>query len=467
MKTFIYTLRKFTLMQEKCKIGIVFLSPSSGALGEPPKSEELFKEREKRIMQKLNQLFPDILFESYTVRNLEELSEALNKSRDVIGYVAFLLNSLYGLAKPIIDSDKPVILIAETYGGAGDFLLDYNRAQIENKKVIGVVTRDIEDENLLKRYITYLYVIYKLHHSRILFILSPGVRTLTRSEFPLSVDLYSYLKRIQSIFGITSIMLESGEFVQKYYNKVSDDEARKVADNWIKMAKEIVEKDTKEIIKSAKLYLAMKNAIKDYNADAIAIDCITLYRNGFLDAWPCLGYMELIRRDEAIPVCEADAFSAALLLLMKHLANRPGFINDPSPDIIRGEIVYYHCFAPITPYGYGDQKVVPYTITPAHLGGKKASIYVEAPTGETVTVVGLSPEERIITIHTAEVVRNEYSELACSTKIIGRANVAAIINNYNWRAGWHRVLFYGDWRDQLREVALLLGLRVIEEDKKD
>lgn len=452
-------------MQEKCKLGILFLSPLSGALGEPPKSGELFKERQKRIMQKLNQLFPDIQFEVYTIRDLDELSEALNKSRDVIGYVAFLLNSLYGLAKPIIDSDKPVILIAETYGGAGDFLLDYSRARIENKKVIGIVTRNVEDEDLLKRYITYLYVIYKLHHSRVLFILSPGVRTLTRAEFPLSVDLYSYLKRIQSIFGITSIILESGEFVQKYYNKVSDDEARKVADNWIKMAKEVVERDMGEIIKSAKLYLAIKNAIKDYNADAIAMDCITLYRNGFLDAWPCLGYMELIRRDEAIPVCEADAFSAAILLLMKNLTNRPGFINDPSPDMIKNEIVYYHCFAPITPYGYGDRKVVPYTIMSAHLGGKKASIYVEAPVGETVTIIGLSPEERILTIHTAEVLRNECSELACSTKIIGRANVTKIVNNYSWRAGWHRVLFYGDWRNQLKEIAVLLGLKIIEEDK--
>lgn len=452
-------------MQEKCKLGILFLSPLSGALGEPPKSGELFKEKQKRIMQKLSQLFPDIQFEAYTVRDLDELSEALNKSRDAVGYVAFLLNSLYGLAKPIIDSDKPVILIAETYGGAGDFLLDYSRARIRNKKVIGVVTRNIEDENLLKRYITYLYVIHKLHHSRILFILSPGVRTLAKAEFPLSIDLYNYLKRIQSIFGITSIILESGEFVQKYYNKVSDDEARKVADNWIKTAKNVVERDRDEIVKSAKLYLAMKNAIKDYNADAIAIDCITLYRNGFLDAWPCLGYMELIRRDEAIPVCEADAFSAAILLLMKNLTNRPGFINDPSPDMIKNEIVYYHCFAPITPYGYGDRKVVPYTIMPAHLGGKKASIYVEAPVGETVTIVGLSPEESIMTIHTAEVLRNEYSELACSTKIVGRANVTKIVNNYSWRAGWHRVLFYGDWRDRLKEIAILLGLKVIEEDK--
>jgi len=31
--------------------------------------------------------------------------------------------------------------------------------------------------------------------------------------------------------------------------------------------------------------------------------------------------------------------------------------------------------------------------------------------------------------------------------------------------GWHRVTFYGDWRRQAINLARLLGLKVIEEDK--
>jgi len=91
--------------------------------------------------------------------------------------------------------------------------------------------------------------------------------------------------------------------------------------------------------------------------------------------------------------------------------------------MLKGEIVYYHCFAPITPYSYGDEKTMPHIITPAHLGGKQASVYVEAPIGEPVTLVGLRLDEKILTIHTAKVLRNEYSFKSCSTKIIGRANV--------------------------------------------
>ncbi len=62
--------------------------------------------------------------------------------------------------------------------------------------------------------------------------------------------------------------------------------------------------------------------------------------------------------------------------------------------MLRGEIVYYHCFAPITPYSYGDEKAMPHIITPVHLGGKQASVYVEAPIGESVTLVGLRLDEK-------------------------------------------------------------------------
>ena len=452
------------MADKKCELGVFFIAPPSGALGEPPESTRLFEERRKKIMEILRSLYPDIEFHSFSITNSRDVSDALDKTRSAVGYIAFIFNSLYGLVRPIIGSNKPTVMIAETYGAAGDFLLEYSRARAEGRRILGIITRSVEDRELLKRYVGYLYTIYKLRNSKILFIVSPGVKTLFNAEFPLSIDLYSYSRQLQALFGITPIIMDSREFTEKYYSKVADGEARKVAEKWMEEAKEVLERDEREIVESAKLYIAMRRAVQDYEADAIAVDCIVLYRNGFLNAWPCLGFMELIRRDEAVPACEADVYSAALLLLMKHLANRPGFINDPSPDMLSDEIVYYHCFAPITPYGYGDKRVAPYTITSAHLGGKKASIYVEAPVGEKVTVAGLSPEEKILTIHTAEVLRNELSLRSCSTKIIGKANTRSIIESYTWRAGWHRVLFYGDWRRELKEIASLLGLTVVEED---
>ena len=418
-----------------------------------------------KLTEKITRLFPDVEFSFHKVASMSDALEVLKQTYDVAGYIIFVLTSVFSDYMPILRSGKPVILIGETYEGAGDFLLAFAKAREENLPVIGEVARRIDDENLLKRYINYLVTIHKLRNSRLLLIVGPVVKSLAWCEFPLSVDLWAAMRNVQGLFGIDIVLMSSNEFVEKYYSKVDENEARRIAEKWMKEAEEVIEDNKDEIVKSAKLYIAIRNAVRDLNVDAVAIDCIVLYWNKFLDAWPCLAYMELIKNNEAIPICEADIYSAVLLLIMKHLGNVPGFINDPSPDTQTDEVVYYHCFAPITPYGYGDIRKVPYKITPAHSGSKRASIYVELPLDETITVAGLSPDQRTLTVHTARTVRNEYSLRACAVKLVGRTNTRALINNWVRRAGWHRVAFYGDWREDLKNIASLLGLKVVEEDQ--
>jgi len=452
-------------LQKSPKIGVIFAGIQEGALGGGKANLEMLDNIINKITEKITQLFPNVKFSFYRVAGMSDALEALKQTYDVTGYIIFVLNSLFSDYMPILRSGKPVILIGETYGGAGDLLLALAKGREEKLPVIGEIVRKVDDENLLRRYVNYLITIHKLKNSRLLLIVSPGAKRLAWSEYPLSVDLWAALRNIQGLFGIDIVLMNSNEFIEKYYSKVDENEARKVAEKWMKEAEEVIEEEIDEIMKSAKLYIAIKKAVKDFNVDAVAIDCIVLYWNKFLDAWPCLAFMELIKNNEAVPVCEADIYSAVLLLIMKYLGNVPGFINDPSPDNQTDEIVYYHCFAPITPYGYGDGKKVPYKITSAHLGVKRASIYVELPLNETITVAGLSPDQKILTIHTAKTIRNEYSQKACAVKLIGKTNTKAIVNNWIRRAGWHRVVFYGDWREDLKNIAALLGLKVVEEDR--
>jgi len=447
---------------EEAKIGLGFIMPAEGAIGSPPESLKWFERKKDEVVKALTSAYPHLTFRVHEIRSPEDVSSFLKEEADSVGYLLFVLNCIAGLVRPILFSGKPVIMIAETYGGSGEFLLDYPTAIKEGMPVIGMIVRDVADKAVIER-VKLLEVIHKLRNSKILFVVSSSEKALLEMEYPLSVDLYSYLKSVQAAFGITPILLDAREFVEKYYKKVSDAEARVIAERWIKRAKDNLE-ETSEIIKSAKLYLAMKRAVKDHQVNAIALDCIVLYRSGLLDAWPCLGYMELWN-DGVVPVCEADIASAVLLLTMKYLADRHGFISDPSPDNLRGEVIYYHCYAPLCPYG-SSGRPLPYVITRAHLGVKRASIYVEMPVNETVTAVGLAIEERKLTVHTAEALSNEFSEHACATKLIGKTNTKALIKNWERRSGWHRVVVYGDWREPLRELASLLRLKFIEEDKE-
>ena len=443
-------------------IPVVFIKPSEGAIGGPPASEEWFKSIEEKVLGKLKELYPHIKFNVYEIRDSIDVSEFLEKESGAIGYVVFILNCISGLARPIIQRGKPVILIAETYGGSGDYVLEYPRALAEEYPVIGIATRDISDYKVLSK-IKYLEVIYRLKKSKIVFILSPSERRLASLEYPLSIDIYSVFKTVQASIGLTPIVVDVGVFKEKYYDKVDLAEAKRVAEKWIAQAENVVDTSSGDIEKSARLYLALKMIAKDYGANAVAIDCIVLYQEGFLDAWPCLGFTELWY-DNIVPVCEADLYSAVLLLMAKYLVDANGFIVDPAVDELKNEIIYYHCYAPLTLYGSAKTRHS-YIITSAHLGLKKASVHVKLPKDTEITVLGFSPDEKIMTIHTAKVVNIEYSNYACSNKIVGKINVSSIVRKWPWRTGWHRIVIYGNHRNEFMELARLLKLKVIEEDR--
>lgn len=177
---------------------------------------------------------------------------------------------------------------------------------------------------------------------------------------------------------------------------------------------------------------------RDHRANTVAIACIVLYQEGFLNAWPCLGFTELWY-DNIVPVCEADLFSATLLLMAKYLVDANGFIVDPAIYELKDEIIYYHCYAPLVLHG-STRTRYPYIITSAHLGLKKASVHTKLPKDAEITVLGFSPDEKIMTIHTAKVVDIEYSDFACSNKIVGRTDTRSIVRKWPWRTGWHRVI---------------------------
>lgn len=66
---------------------------------------------------------------------------------------------------------------------------------------------------------------------------------------------FGYLRSIQALFGVTPVLLDCEEFVDKYYGKVPHDEAKETAEKWIKEASSVVENQTDEIIESAKFYV--------------------------------------------------------------------------------------------------------------------------------------------------------------------------------------------------------------------
>jgi len=88
------------------------------------------------------------------------------------------------------------------------------------------------------------------------------------------------------------------------------------------------------------------------------------------------------------------------------------------------------------------------------------------PPGEIVTTVKISVLDKKIAIHQGRSIGNIDDDRACRTKLVVEADAKKILEKWDHATfGWHRVSVYGDFREDFCNMATLLGLEVVEEDK--
>jgi len=60
----------------------------------------------------------------------------------------------------------------------------------------------------------------------------------------------------------------------------------------------------------------------------------------------------------------------------------------------------------------------------------------------------------------------DFDNIYCRSKIAIETNTKALLENVNWEIfNQHRVVFYGDFREEFRDLATLIGFEFIEDDK--
>jgi L-fucose isomerase-like protein len=212
------------------------------------------------------------------------------------------------------------------------------------------------------------------------------------------------------------------------------------------------------------MYLALKAAMRDAEADAVAMDCLGLYYGGKLFAYPCLGFFQL-NNEGSTGVCEADVDSTLTQLLIRYLTGRPAYVSDPVIDTATGQIIYAHCVA--TNRVFGPQGLAnPYVIRSHAEDGKGASVQSLLPLGHPITTVKVSTAHDAFAIHTGRTVGNVEDDKACRTKLAAEVDAQRILDNYHSELfGWHRVTCYGEYRRPFVDLATLYGLEIYEEDR--
>ena len=361
---------------------------------------------------------------------------------DVDGYVVFMLGIWVGVGYAIARTGKPTVLVDDIYGGSGELILTYARVRSEGLPVLPVASSRFEDVVKAMRLIE---VISSIRRSKIIVVTD---RDVSKSA-----------EAIKESLGI-EVLKVSPDKLNRYYREASLEEAEKWADKWISEALRVVEPSRDEIVKAGKMYLAMKRLLMEENASAITVDCLALVYSGRLEAYPCLGFFQL-NNEGFIGACEADLNSTAAMLIIKHLTGEPSFISDPVFDLSKGWIIYAHCVAPSRVYGPSGRSN-PYIIRSHAEDRRGASIQSLMPLGEEVTTIQVNPFEKAMTVHTGRAVANIDDEKACRTKLAVEVKADRILENWRW--GWHRVTFYGNWAKEVKNLAKLMGFKVYQED---
>lgn len=232
-------------------------------------------------------------------------------------------------------------------------------------------------------------------------------------------------------------------------------EVEKLARDFKKNAKKILEPADPEILQAARVHFANQRILESEQGDAVMMDCL---RRGEL--MPCMSFMTL--RDAGIAAgCENDLGPTLTLMLVQQLFNRPGFQHNPCYETELNHYFASHCTSASKLFGI-DQPREKYLLRNyGHTNDPTCCPQVLWREGEEVTMARCIPEaEPQMLLYSGKVVKSH------DMPPVGgcRTNVEITINEWDDACqvkGHHNVLFYGNHTRPLKQFCRLYGIRIV------
>lgn len=404
-----------------------------------------YEGRKRELTTKLRKNLPGIDFFPVTVQSSEDAEKLLQNDKDVDGYVVYILGIWTGVAQKIASSGRPVILVDDLFAGSGEFLIEYSRALRAGHKVAGVSSSRFDD---VVEAVRCFECIKRLQSSTILDVTD-------------SQGYWGDPEVIREVFGTEVRKINSPE-INEAYRSADRTLGDRWARTWIQNAEKVVEPSAEEIRKSGAMYVALLDLLNRYKAQAITIDCLSLFYGGKLPAYPCLGFFQL-NNDGRVGACEGDLPSTTMMLLMTNLVGRPGYISDPVIDTSKNEIIYAHCVASNKVFGPQGASN-PYRIRNHSEDRKGAAVQSLMPSGEMTTSIEFNTDRKEMVMHQAKSVGNVEEDKACRTKLAAEVigDIDKLMTEWD-RFGWHRVTVFGDHKKAVETVSALLGIKIVKE----
>jgi len=360
-------------------------------------------------------------------------------------------------------------------------------AQLDRRNLCDPSVSEKMFKDLLYK-IKLIQVIQEIAKTRILMLTSRTDEAIARvnyrgdfnQSFPQDHNA-RYTRNLKELLGVEIVRVGAAEFYE-LFRTVDIATAEEVADEWIKGAR-WVEASRAEIIKSARAYLAIGALRERYYCNAVSTHIRSVTGSGKLkDRFnPGIG-LELGFKTRGIQaVCQNYPDILISQVLAYLLTGRPSMLGDVIYDIDNSVEIVLHCGIPINPYG--DERRIPYTIrTHAESPvrdipeepGSSTGLTAEWPVGEPVTFWEIHSLNRTIRLHTGEVVNGhdiytggeDLDNVMCTAKLIAVLNARRMRDQHvPYLYGIHTNVTLGDLRQQIKDIAVLLGFDTIQSDR--
>lgn len=262
------------------------------------------------------------------------------------------------------------------------------------------------------------------------------------------------LEAIKERFGIDLEYVESEEVIGRW-KSIEENRAMSVAEKWMKEAEKVVEPEKKDLLAVARLYLVMKDLLKEKGAQAITM----AYGDDPLPV-PCFAYTNL--RDEGIPAaCEADIVSLLSMIILHYAANKPCFIGNTFVDLNDEAIILSHCVCPRKMKGY-NACAAPYVLRSYHRKKFAGSLtaFVKMHTDQEVTICRLGGDLKTMLVTKGKVMNCEDLDNYCRVTV--KIKIDDPRRFIHKTSGNHHVMVYGDFREQLRELNRIFDITTVE-----
>jgi hypothetical protein len=450
-----------------------------------------FNPHMENIMNALTAGCPGIEFVQSMVDgagNTEKLIASDQTEGNIDGYLLVQMNCWNQAIQQLVNTGKPVLYADFHYGGSGGFLV-YTAGQLRAKApnfaqmASGNLAHLVAAANCFPLAMNGDSKAFANGVAKIRKDIVAGVNTDMRcidDKFDiLSTDeLLKELKTkkiLEYENGMIDIRQQAKESLgieilrrpfaelNDLWEKADKEQAMEIVKRWKSNAVAIMDVPDKTLEESARMYLAMKQCLQKHDACAITINCLGGFYGGHINAYPCLGFYELLN-EGLIGACECDTLSTLTMVVMTTLTKgRPGYISDPVMDVATKQIIYAHCVASDKPFG-PQTASNPFTIMTHSEDRQGASLRSTLPLGYMTTTLEIHPARKEILFHQAKAVENNTDDRACRTKIaaVPVGDFEKLFGEWDqW--GWHRVTYYGDLKEPVFALANALGWKVLEE----